>query len=89
MDFNPRYELSEAAEVLEQLALLVEESGLSAGDLGELIWNSYEHSTIRLSDAAHRDLLDLRASRTTTVKFASGLRRQAKQLRDRANVVMQ
>ena len=89
MDLNPRYELCEAADVLEQLALLVEESGLSAADIGELIWNSYEHSSIDLSDDAQRDLHDLRESLTTTTKFAAGLRRQAEQLRARANLVMQ
>ena len=89
MDLNPRYELCEAADVLEQLALLVEESGLCAADVGQLIWNSYEHSALELSDAAQRDLHDLRTSQTTTAKFATGLRRQAKQLRERASFVMQ
>ncbi len=86
MDFNPRYELCEAADVLEQLAILVEESGLSAADVGELIWSSYEHSTLDLSNAAQRDLQELRESLTSTAKFAAGLRRQALQLRERAAV---
>lgn len=86
MDFNPRYELCEAADVLEQLAILVEESGLSAADVGELIWNSHEHSAMPLSDPALRDLQELRDSQTTTTKFVAGLRRQARQLRDRAGV---
>jgi hypothetical protein len=86
MDLHPRCELCDAADVLEQLAELVEESGLSAADLGELIWNSVQHSHFTLSAAAERDLRDLRASRTTTKKFAAGLRRQARELRERASV---
>ena len=42
-----------------------------------------------LSREAQRDLLDLRESRTSTTKFAAGLRRQAQQLRDKASVVLQ
>lgn len=89
MDLNPRYELCEAADVLEQLAQLVEECGLSAADIGQLIWRSVEQSALTLTDAAQHDVQELRTSRTTTAKFASGLRRQAQQLRQRAAVVMQ
>lgn len=83
MDVDHSFQLRQTADTLEQLADLVEHCGMSAADVGDIIWNTYKHSHLELSADARHDLMQLRRSGSDTTQFAAGLRRQAMQLRNR------
>jgi hypothetical protein len=85
MIVDQTYELQEVAEALEALADIVEQSQMSAADLGRMILSLYDETPQALTRAMRIDLADLVSCRTSAARFAAGLRRQARLTRERAN----
>jgi len=75
-------QLENLAATLFQLADLVEQAGLSAGDVGAVLLQTQncEQNNVEM----HRDLRRLRASGASPADFARGLRREAAALNRQA-----
>ena len=74
--------LEDAAAALFHLADWIEDSGLTAGELGMLLCQELDRQASQLCADARRDLSVLRQCKTNSKDFAQGLRRQAELLRD-------
>lgn len=77
MHISRDYHLRQTAFALYQLADAVEHCGLDAGDIGKMLCDAQEQSSLKLTAEARRELLELQRSRTSAAQFAVGLRRQA------------
>jgi len=71
------FELHENAAILCQLADFVEQSGLSAGEVGAMLADAFGESPNPLGREAQQDLHALSGSATGAEEFARGLRKQA------------
>lgn len=81
MDAQHAHELEETAELLCQLADVVEESQLSAADIGAILLDSLRASPHEPSADVRFDILQLANSDADTHTFVAGLRYQADRLR--------
>jgi len=77
---TPSYEMLEAAETLLQLADLVEQSGLTAADVGEYLLEAFRSSPVEQPADIRRRATEMSLSTTDTVSFVKGLREQAAEI---------
>ena len=87
MNAHPACELRESADILLQLAAVVDEAGLSACDIGGMLWDSFRQSPVEPAADVRLDILQLKNCDISTQQFVSGLRRQADELLQQAAAV--
>ena len=75
------HERNEAADYLCQLADLVEQTGLSAREIGLVLQDVFRQSSMEHSAEVRDQVTDMTKSDIAPESFASGLRWQAHQLR--------
>ena len=71
-----------AADTLTQLALIVENSGMTAREFGDYLSDALTDRGEFLSPQGRFDLMQLCSSDSSAAEFAQGLRRQAAELRE-------
>jgi hypothetical protein len=82
-------ELVAASQRLNHLAGLVDETGLSAGEVGRLFLEQFRQSETEHSYDIRKGVADMMRSEADAPTFSLGLRQQALRLTERAATVLQ
>ena len=82
MIFEPSMDLREAADDLFQLADLIEQTKLSASDVGFLLADSFRRSPVEQPADIRRSVIEMCSSNVDPATLAAGLRQQAEELRE-------
>jgi len=74
-------ERNEAADYLCKLADIVEDTGMSAREVGLMLADTFRQSPVEHSAEVRQQVADMSGSKIASKRYASGLRWQAYQLR--------
>ena len=85
MIFESSMDLREAAEDLFQLADLIEQTKLSASDVGNLLADAFRCSPVEQPADIRRSVIEMCSSDVDPDTLAAGLRQQAVELREMAS----